>query len=211
MIYIGFDFSIKKPACTVVDGDEISYFCWPVDVKGKTITILKSANVMAVPFETITTSKEYSDAMRDSVRNAEALSKLICETLEPYLKSDKKVVVAQEGFSYNSKGSSILDLAGYKYILMSQLRTYIPLKNMFTYAPITVKKTANCAKKGSTKEDMIQAFKDDSEETIFKRILIESPNMLRKKTNYVECVDDIVDSYWVCKTLINDLNNKLKK
>lgn len=206
MIYIGFDFSIKKPACTVVVNEEIHYYCWPVDVNSKTISILESANVKAVPYNSVKTSKEYSDVMRDTVVNALGISELICKTLEPYFKMGEDVVIAQEGFSYNSKGSSILDLAGYKYILMAALMKYIPISNMYTYAPITVKKTADCAKKGMGKDEMIDAFKKLSPDTCFKRILVESPHLLRKKVNFVECVDDIVDSYWVTKTLMNDLN-----
>lgn len=115
------------------------------------------------------------------------------------------VFIAQEGFSYNSKGSAILDLAGYKYILMKSLAEYVPLSNMHTYAPITVKKTANCAKKGMGKEDMINEFKKQDINTKFKHILSFDTKKLIKKTNYVECVDDIVDSYWVMKTMYNDL------
>lgn len=206
MVYIGFDYSIKKTACTVIDNGEIFHYCWPVNVSDKSISMLKSAGVIAIPYKSVKSSTGYSDLMRDVLTNSENISKLICDTLEHHLIKDN-VVIAQEGFSYNSKGSSMLDLAGGKYILMHYLSDYIPMNKMYTYAPITVKKTAKCAKKGMGKEDMILAFSREKINSNFHKILVEEPNTLIKKTNFVECVDDIVDSYWVTKTMINDLNN----
>ncbi|MGL5692114.1 MAG: hypothetical protein ACRDD8_15040 [Bacteroidales bacterium] len=216
MVYIGFDFSINKPACTVVDvssSGSVTYkhYCWPSKASKNAINILENAGVVVIKQDLDVSNGTYSGDMVTDIKNAKKLADLICNTLSIYLNGDKDVYIAQEGFSYGSKGSSILDLAGYKYILMDYINKHVSFDNMLTYAPATIKKTAGCSKKNKNKkDDMIEAFKDEENlNTRFRLLLNEYPQQLKMKTNYVVCVDDIVDSYWVTKTMLNDLDVKL--
>ena len=38
------------------------------------------------------------------------------------------------------------------------------------------------------------------------KILRDNPDYLKKKSNYVRCMDDIADSFWNMKTCMKDLN-----
>jgi hypothetical protein len=57
------------------------------------------------------------------------------------------------------------------------------------------------------KNDMITKLgeEDNSLHTIFN-IIGNAPEQLKKKTNFVMCVDDIADSYWCLKTVIKKEN-----
>ena len=83
-------------------------------------------------------------------------------------------VIANEGFSFASSGNAVLDLSGYKYILMSALIDK-GFKDFRTYAPITIKKTAECSKKGMGKEEMIQAAGKSGCEHPFNKAIIDNP------------------------------------
>lgn len=210
MIYIGFDFSVCKPACTVIYKDEIIFFCWPKKISKATHSKLINANVNVTCSNLVSTSNITcnSEIMRIEIQNAKSLATLICDTLSFYLNQDDDILIAQEGFSYGSSGSSILELAGFKYILMDYLSKYIPIENMYTYSPMTVKKYAGCSKKGSTKVDMINAFTEKSMNSILKNKLLKTPMELKNKINFIDCIDDIVDSYWVTMTMCDEINNK---
>ena len=77
-------------------------------------------------------------------------------------------------------------------------------------AAITIKKTAGCSKRGLGKDAMIEAFSMEPEGTHrIINILRQDPQLLKKKTNYVQCMDDIADSYWCLKTCQRDLNGNI--
>ena len=48
---------------------------------------------------------------------------------------------------------------------------------------------------------MIEAFSNENIDHEFCKILKNDPQRLKKKTNYISCVDDCVDSYFILKTL----------
>ncbi|MEG1008945.1 MAG: hypothetical protein RSE41_07670 [Clostridia bacterium] len=201
--YIGFDFSIKKPAATVYHNGILKFFVWPENISSKSVKMLKDADITVFNRNLIWSSqpKDVSELMQYNLLRSSYLAKSICDVLSEYL--HENTYIAQEGLSYGSSGSSGLELSGYKYILMHYLSKYTSYNNMFTYSPITIKSIANCSKKGEgTKDHMIESFKKNSIDSKFKNILINNPSALKKKTNYVECTDDIVDSYFVLKTMI---------
>ena len=77
-----------------------------------------------------------------------------------------------------------------------------------TYAPLTIKSTAHCSKKGMKKEDMIQKMKDEPDVHWFIHLLKTDESQLKKKTAFVKCVDDLTDAYWCLKTIIKKENIK---
>ena len=148
--------------------------------------------------------------MRFEVRNAKYLARSIYTTIENICNSEKlpnwNIYIAFEGLSYGSFGDVVLQLGGYKYILMDVLSSIVPLENMFTFAPITIKKTAGCSKKGMKKSDMIESFKRMS--TNFGKYVCENEEFFRtKKGNWIKHLDDIVDSFWTLETLRVKLKN----
>ena len=85
--------------------------------------------------------------------------------------------------------------------------------NFFTYSPMTVKATAG--KGNYKKEQMIDAFIQSEDEslrqTLFWQAITNNPTQFQtKKGLWVKPIDDIVDSYWVLKTMENDVEELSK-
>ena len=86
---------------------------------------------------------------------------------------------------------------------MDALSDYVPLENMYTYSPITVKKTAGCSKRGTPKSEVIEAFISGSHDNSLKRAIRADRESFMKKggKNFIDHLDDLIDSYWVLETL----------
>ena len=204
-----FDFSCSKPAlCINIDG-EISYAVFPSKADKVTEEKLTSVGVEVFnrnldPISKNSTLSD-SDLIIEQVSRAKDLAGMIVSYIIKRL--DKihcpiaDAVIANEGFSFASSGNAVLDLSGYKYILMSALIDK-GFKDFRTYAPITIKKTAECSKNGMGKEEMIQAAGKSGCEHPFNKTIIDNPETLKKKTAWVACVDDLADAYWCMRTVL---------
>ena len=207
-----FDFSMIKPAmCAYIDG-KISFYVWPSDIDDKSSEMLSVSGINVYNrYLPKMKDKEYDESslIMEHVNRASNLAEMIVKTinsiLEEYAPDEKKenVIISNEGFAFSARGDAVLDLSGYKYILMYELIKN-GFKNFRTYSPITLKKTAGCSKKGLGKEAMIESMSNQKE---FNHVFIETlknhPEFLKKKTNYVMCVDDIADSFWCLKTTLD--------
>lgn len=202
---IGFDFSINKPFASVLHNNELHFYGWPYNPNKKHLDIFKNSSVNII---NRTDNKDKGDnvssKMRYEVRNARYISEVITDTLKPFLNGN--TYIAYEGVSYGSSGDVVLQLGGYKYMLMNELSKYTPLENMYTYSPITIKKTAGCSKRGLTKKDVIESFILNARPNKFQAALRNNKDMFMKKgnKNFIDGVDDIVDSYFVLETLLNN-------
>lgn len=199
---IGADFSIKKPAVCIYDGKNYSFISWPHELSPKIVNLMRESGVNVIDRTDVRTKEnDVSEKMRNEVRNAMYLAKLICDTLAPHLTTD--TAISFEGLSYGSSGDAQLQLSSYKYMLMAELSKRVPLENMFTYSPISIKSVAGCSKKGMTKSDVIESFLVNSNETVFANEVRKNRTAFKKKNseNWVDHLDDIVDSYWVTETL----------
>jgi len=163
-------------------------------------TILRESNVGVHMIPRFKKGDEKSsELMNLRLTDSIHLAKSIIGDLSTYL-LESDVELAFEGFSFASSGDAVLQLAGYKYILMSELLYYVPIERMYTYSPLTIKSIAKCSKKGMKKKEMIDAFVNDKPECLLAEVMRKNPEKLKKKINWVEGIDDIVDSYWVVKT-----------
>ena len=201
MTLIGFDFSINKPAaCILTKDNQYKFISWPYDLSGPTKKAYKNSPITLIErTDDKIKGPDVSSKMRYEVKNAKYLARLIWSSLEEYFEP-YDTFIAFEGLSYGSSGDVVLQLGGYKYILMDVLSLNIPLENMYTYAPTSVKKTAGCSKKGMNKSDMIEAFK--AMPTQFSRHLRDNEDTFKTpKGNWITHLDDIVDAYWTLETL----------
>lgn len=203
MNLIGCDFSINKPAvCVWSKSLGYKFYGWPYGLQKKLPEIYSNAGVNII---SRTDDKEkgldVSSKMRYEVRNARYISEVIVGTLLEYL--NRNTYIAFEGISYGSSGDVILQLGGYKYMIMDKLSEYVPLENMFTYSPITVKKTAGCSKRGIPKSMVIESFISTSHDNSLKRAIQANRELFMKKggKNFIDHLDDLIDSYWVLETL----------
>ena len=209
-----FDFSMNKPAMACLIDNELSFYTWPLNIDKVSQERLDSCNVNITnrKLEPIhEKSFDESELIIEHVARATDLAKLIVKTITKILKSYNynnidDIIIANEGFAFAAKGDAALDLSGYKYILMKELID-AGFKNFKTYSPITIKSTAGCAKKGMGKDSMITALgKEDNDLHLFIHTIWGHNEILRKKTSYVMCVDDLTDAYWCLKTVVKKEN-----
>jgi len=206
MIYVGFDFSCNKTACCILKNNEFIFNFWPLELDKKSIDKLVNADIHVYnrlrPLKGTTSSEKF----RWHVNMAQTLSHNILNDLKNLL-IDDEVVIAFEGSSFGSKGDAGLQLAGYRYILVNELGKLYGLENIYTYAPLTIKSVAGCATKNKKgKDSMINAFIEKEINHKFRDILKNDSMLLKKKTNFVPGVDDLVDSYFILETLRNKEN-----
>ncbi len=206
-----FDFSCNKPAvCSFID-DKISYAVFPAKVDNVTIEKLSAANVKVFcrNLEPISKNSTLSDSdliIEQVIRARKLAEMIVTYIIQVLIESNhtiEETIIANEGFSFASSGNAVLDLSGYKYILMSHLID-AGFKDFRTFAPITIKKTAECSKKGMGKEDMIQAAGKAECEHPFNKAIANNPESLKKKTAWVACVDDLADAYWCMRTVLRN-------
>ena len=205
---IAFDFSCSKPAiCSIINGN-IEYAVFPASIDGVSKSKLENAGINIYERELEPLSKNgklsSSEIIKEQVCRAANLADMITNYCLKLLKSNgyevHECIIAHEGLSFGSTGNAVLDLSGYKYVLMDRMM-HAGFAEFATYAPITIKKTAGCSKKGTGKEDMIQAAGEETRHK-FNRMIAESPADLKKKTAWVPCTDDLCDAYWCMRTAI---------
>jgi len=202
MNLIGFDFSINKPAACIYTNNKYYFYSWPYNVPEKHIEIFKDSGVIiGHRYDNKEKGNTLSSKMNYEVKNAEYLSGLITTSLIPF--TNGTTYIGFEGLSYASSGDVGVQLGGYKYMLMHALSEYVPFKNMFTYSPITIKSIAGCAKRGMGKKEMIEKFIEEGPMCRFRTKLFEHPEYFQspKAKNWIIHLDDLVDSYFVLKTL----------
>ena len=203
MKIIGFDFSINKPAACILDNKKYSFVSWPYSLSDKIVKIYREAGINIVDrIDDKVKGDDASKQMRFEVKSSIYLAELIVNTLANQL--DDKTLIVFEGLSFGSPGDIGLQLSSYKYILMDRLSKHVPFDNMYTYSPLTIKSTAGCSKKGMKKSDMIESFIENAEECEFKEALKNNKEKFKKKNseNWIDHLDDVVDSYFAIKTLL---------
>lgn len=208
-----FDFSMNKPAMCCLVKNEISFYAWPTLVDEFTYDALTKCNVNVInrglpPIKDKSLNEH--ELICEHVTRAVNLAGMIVDTvLEILAKHNLTVydaIISNEGFAFAAKGDAALDLSGYKYILMHAFMAK-GFADFRTYSPITIKATAGCAKRGSKKEDMINKLGEENNDLhLFIHTILNHPEILKKKTAYVNCVDDLTDAYWCLKTTVKKEN-----
>lgn len=201
MKILGIDFSINKPAVCIYDREKYTFYSWPFGLSEKIKTIYRDAGVNLFDRTDVKyKGTDSSEKMRWEVNNSIYLTEAMIIGLPDGHMKDWKVVF--EGLSFGSKGNVALQLGGYKYMLMKAFfDECVPFENMYTYAPITIKKTAGCSKKGMGKKDMINAFVQNSAPNPLKNAILKDPDKFKKKTGtWIDHLDDLVDAYWAIET-----------
>ena len=201
MILVGLDFSCNKPACCIKIENKFYFALWPLEFDDKSIEKLENANIYTYNRHRLQEGKTSSEKFRLHISMANNLSQLIMSSFKIFIENEN-VIIAFEGSSFASRGDAALQLIGYRYILTNELGKLYGLNNIYTYAPLTIKSVAGCASKNKRgKNSMIEAFKNENIDHPLCQILRNSPELLRKKTNYISGIDDLWDAYWTLKTL----------
>lgn len=211
MKIFGFDFSIAKPAMCYYDTDtkEMKFYCWPMNIDKKSKELLSSCDIIVRNRGLIPMSDKNFNSQEmvvENTRRSSELSIIIANDVKNLIGDTdiNSVYVVTEGLSYASKGNQTLDLSGYKYSMLIELYR-LGIRNIFTMSPVSIKHVAavGIGKKLSYEKDfMISAIKETNP-TAHKFIytLVNDEESLKKKTAFVKCIDDLVDSYWAVRSL----------
>ena len=209
-LYIGFDFSMNKPAMTAFTNGRLYFYFWPSKLTQKNADLYAECgvNIKVRCLDAVNPKKmENSQIVLIHTIRSTDLANMIISDIDNLIASAElespDIYICSEGLSYDSRGDAGLNLATYKGVLLSKIYEHFGdnLKRLFTYSPITIKATAGCATKEarSLKQPMIQSFCRQAPVTPFKTAVTDGT--LVAKTNYIEGVDDLVDSYWTLVTM----------
>lgn len=209
MIKIGIDFSINSPSMTWCrdDGEYnfVSFFNdegkdWRKS-KSKTFkyhNILYENNLVEmIPYTRVSVSKEYRQEQKDKMNDAIKLSFLIINKINSIIdKCNDEIIIGLEGFSFNSKGASYIDLIMYNCFLRQKIVEIFGSESLVIISPSEGKKFFS-GKGNANKEKMIESFISNfvGDEKIKSTELWKycSENELDYKN--IKPIDDLVDSY----------------
>lgn len=210
MIRIGIDFSINSPSMTwrKDDGEYnfVSFFNdegkkWK-ESKAKTFKYHQLLNeneiVEMIPYTRLKISSEYRQEQKDKMADALNLSFLIIEKINSLVENKRELdmKIGLEGFSFNSKGASYIDLIMYNCFLRQRISETFGPESLVIISPTENKKFFS-DKGNANKEKMIESFisnfvKDEAIEST-KLWKFCSENELDYKN--IKPIDDLVDSY----------------
>ena len=211
-IFIGFDFSMNKPAATLLYDKQFHFFIWPAEMTKKNIQTYESANVHVFSRdlkEVKTSNLPNSQIVLEHTRRSTDLANLIINDIDDLITNkfeltDYELYVCSEGLSYASKGDATLNLATYKGVLLSKIYEHYGdhLTRLYTYSPITLKATAGCSSKEDRADKTKMIKKYIAQNNDIKLRLCLANGYMKAKTNYIAGIDDLVDSYWALKTMM---------
>ena len=225
MINIGFDVSINSTAICLETSNTYHFFSCYVGFKesymnSKTRCFNELKDVET--FEIIKLERQWKQLSKKD-KNNYSLSEFIKLTdanknvniienkINPYLISANSI--SMEGFSYGSKGSSLIDIVGFTYILRNMISRY---KNLTIVSPSQVKKYAgrNSDQKtgNANKEQMFDLFLQQSDSKLqssklWKTVKGNIDGFKRNLKSGIKIktpLDDLIDSYFVLKSSGNN-------
>ena len=211
-VLIGFDFSMNKPAATIYFRGQYYHYFWPLKITNKQQKMYENADVSIV-------NRNMSSVDTKTVENSQLvlihtirstdLANLIINDIDELITNkfeltDYELYVCSEGLSYASKGDATLNLATYKGVLLSKIYEHYGdhLTRLYTYSPITLKATAGCSSKEDRADKTKMIKKYIAQNNDIKLRLCLANGYMKAKTNYIAGIDDLVDSYWALKTMM---------
>ena len=211
-VLIGFDFSMNKPAATIYFRGQYYHYFWPLKITNKQQKMYEDAdvsivnrNMSSVDTKTIENSQL---VLIHTIRSTD-LANLIINDIDELITNkfeltDYELYVCSEGLSYASKGDATLNLATYKGVLLSKIYEHYGdhLARLYTYSPITLKATAGCSSKEDRADKTKMIKKYIAQNNDIKLRLCLANGYMKAKTNYIAGIDDLVDSYWALKTMM---------
>ena len=211
-VLIGFDFSMNKPAATIYFRGQYYHYFWPLKITNKQQKMYEDADVSIVnrnmPSVDTKTVENSQLVLIHTIRSTD-LANLIINDIDELITNkfeltDYELYVCSEGLSYASKGDATLNLATYKGVLLSKIYEHYGdhLTRLYTYSPITLKATAGCSSKEDRADKTKMIKKYIAQNNDIKLRLCLANGYMKAKTNYIAGIDDLVDSYWALKTMM---------
>jgi hypothetical protein len=203
---LGIDFSIKSAAATLKSGDIYTFYSYAR--KGIVKEDVKIA-FAAAGVQFFETNEEPAPAKKASIGERERTSMKDAMNLIPAISQCFEGLPIKlwgiEGFSFASTGNRLAQISGYQWALRWELiKGGLSIDSFQVYSPMTVKATAG--KGNFKKEEMIDAFINSDDPCLvnngLQKALKLHPSLFQnKKGAWLKPLDDIIDSYWVLKTV----------
>lgn len=207
---LGIDFSIKSPAiCVKYPDKSLVFLAFPrQDVIKEDMELLLRQH--GVIINRLNKEKPHPKTailtLRERSSHDDAYVEISAILNEIYKLDDKIESWGIEGFSFASTGNRLAQISGYQWLLRHMISDKYAIKSdaMWVFAPMTVKATAG--KGNFKKEDMIAAFLNSEdlalrETGLWKALTANPASFQNKKGAWLKPIDDIIDAYWVLKTL----------
>ncbi len=201
----GVDFSMNSTAACKLSDAGYEFFSFPRSRKANKFPWNEVPSLTVTDQNSDKKFTDYQTGEEAKLRDAMDLSRLIIDTISS---NDSGIHCAMEGISFGSRGSSFLDIVGYSWILRREaLLRWTNMPRIF--APGTIKKVAGSGK--YKKWDMIQAFLRSEDPLLQEHPFWLWCRSLDEKQLTFKPLDDCADSWWILKTLEQDLqkNGKL--
>ena len=198
--------SKNSPGVCINDGESIKFKSFyrgkPSKKESTNFNLFESKDDLFVHYNSNKrpSKMEYIEQERWNINDAIQAANNIVNNLP-----DGDYKIGLEGFSYGSKGNAGLDIAGYAYVLRTLLINKYGSDNLFIFAPSEIKKIAG--KGNANKVLMYDFFKNETCEILAKNSLFKAIQEGTIDENE-KPIDDIIDSYWIHKTLLKHLENK---
>lgn len=206
MHVIGIDFSIRYPGICIFKN--LKNFNWIGIVNNKVTKKVQSIyddinnksdiNVLRTSLDKPYQNEDiYYKQERGKIYDQIEVVNKTLTSINDYLQDDN-TVVAIEGLSYNSTGSSKFELAGAAFYLKAKLVEKIGLERIFIFSPGELKKAIG-AKGNASKTDVHQKFIEDPiidsvKDTNFYQFL-NSSQCYHHNGNIISPFEDMIDAY----------------
>lgn len=225
MIKIGIDFSINSPSMMYCKDGEYKFVSFFNDEgkdwknskakKFKYHRLLHENNVVEmIPYTRLDISDEYRKEQKDKMADALKLSLLIIGKIKEIIGVEGKrrlfgeedvPLIGLEGFSFNSKGASYIDLIMYNCFLRERIVETFGPESLVIVSPTEGKKLFS-GKGNANKEKMIESFISNfiGDELIEKTELWKFCSENDLDYGNIKPIDDLVDSCGIFESIKED-------
>jgi hypothetical protein len=190
MYKIGIDISLNSTGITIIDNNNIKHFVFSTTYSKYHKDISNNINVIVIP--KYVKNKDYSKNEINKLLYYKDIVDIIMSYLTPFLGDLSNVNI--EGYSYNSRSNSLLDIVCFSTLLRSKILDY----NQFRIiSPMTLKSSV---KKGTkTKNDMLNNYLESEmiNNCYLKDYLLANPKICKLKT-IPNPFTDLIDSHFLC-------------
>lgn len=213
MIKIGIDFSINSPSMMWCKDDGeynfISFFNddgkdWK-NSKSKYFQyhrLLYENNIVEmIPYTRCVKSKDYREEQKEKMADAINLSEIIISKINEITCGDD-ILIGLEGFSFNSKGASYIDLIMYNCFIRQRIVETFGPESLVIVSPTEGKKHFS-GKGNANKEKMIESFISNfiKDEKIENTKLWKFCSSNELDFNNIKPIDDLVDSLGIFESI----------
>jgi hypothetical protein len=230
MNYIGIDASLTSTAISVVNEKGYFFFSYlkGYEKPGKWTKLIEDfVKITGVSYEK---DDDYSTQENLKLNDYQNLVSTIISDLKAVL-VEGEVYAAIEGYSFSSAAGHLIDLVTLGTLIRDRLKSELNAE-LNVYSPSTLKKetcglTYGWTQKGKKKKtyicrntigiaggsfkkhQMLESIKDYNCDSELNKFCTEYFDDIYTLKKIPSPIDDLVDSYWVLKTLINERVHKI--